>query len=113
MFAQLCGFALTDGSRLGDRALGAITEDDLEVFLASLRAKGRAASTRNQYVQLMQASFRWATKKGYITRNPISEDSALKRAKIAQRNRRLQPDVPDKDGKIVENGEERRLVAAA
>jgi integrase len=113
MFTQLCVFRATDGSGLGGRALGAITEDDLEAFLAALRTKGRAASTRNQYVQLLKASFKWATKKGYLTRNPISEDSSLKRAKIAQRNRRLQPDVLEKDGKLLEYGEERRLLAVA
>ncbi|MEQ1909221.1 MAG: tyrosine-type recombinase/integrase [Vicinamibacterales bacterium] len=36
-------------------------------------------------MQLLKASFRWAAKKGYITRSPISEDSSLKRTKIAQR----------------------------
>jgi len=113
MFAQVAGFGLLDGSRLGDKALGAITEDDLEAVLVWLRSQGRAASTRNQYVQLLKASFRWATKKGYLTRNPISEDSALKRARIAQRNRRLAPDVLDKDGKLKEPGEERRLLGAA
>ena len=64
-------------------------------------------------MQLLKASFRWVTKKGYLARNPISEDSSLKRAKIAQRNRRLQPDVLDKDGKLREYGEERRLLASA
>ena len=64
-------------------------------------------------MQLLKASFRWATRKGYLARNPITEDSALKRAKIAQRNRRLVADVLDKDGKLEEWGEERRLVAAA
>jgi integrase len=108
-FETFAAFTLTDGSRLGDKPLGAITEDDLEAFLAALRAKGHAASTRNHYVQLLKASFRWATKKGYLARNPISEDSALTRAKIAKRHRRLVPDVLDKDGKLVEPGEERRL----
>lgn len=113
MFARLSEFRLTDGSRLGDKALGAVTEDDLEAVLVNLRATGRAASTRNQYVQLLKAAFRWATKKGYLERNPISEDSALKRAKIAQRNRRLVPDVFNDKGKMIERGEERRLLAAA
>jgi integrase/recombinase XerD len=113
MFVRIGDFTVQDGLRLGDRALTAITEDDLEAFVADLRAKGRAASTRNQYVQLLKASFRWATKKGHLTRNPISDDSALRRAKIAQRNRRLAPDVVDKDGKLKEAGEERRLLAAA
>jgi hypothetical protein len=29
MFAQVAAFTLPDGSRLGDKPLGAITEDDL------------------------------------------------------------------------------------
>ena len=65
MFARLAALRLTDGSRLGDKALGAITEDDLEALAVALRVKGRAASTRNQYVQLLKASCRWATRKGY------------------------------------------------
>ena len=113
MFAQIADFRLHDDSRLGDKPLGAITEDDLEAVVVNLRAKGRAASTRNQYVQLLKASCRWATKKGYLARNPISEDSALRRAKIAQRNRRLVPDVLDQNGKITEPGEERRLLTTA
>lgn len=79
-----------DGRRLGDVALSSITEDELETFYASLGSY--AASTRNQYVQLLKASFRWAAKKGYISRSPISEDSGLKRSKTAQRRRRLAPD---------------------
>jgi integrase len=113
MFTQICSFRLSDGSRLGDKALTAITEDDFEVVLTDLRAKGRAASTRNQYVQLLKASCRWAAKKGYLPRNPISEDSLLKRSKIAQRHRRLTPDVVDAYGNIVTPGDERRLLAVA
>ncbi len=113
MFAQLAAFALRDGSRLGDKALGALTEDDLEAFAVSLRAKGRAASTRNQYVQLLKASCRWATKKGYLARNPLTEDSALTRTKIAQRGRRLVPDGIDERGQVVTPGDERRLLGAA
>jgi Phage integrase family. len=37
----------------------------------------------------------------------------LKREKGAQRHRRLLPDVIDKNGKLVEAGEERRLLAVA
>jgi integrase len=113
MLAQLCAFASIDDSRLGEKTIGSITEDDLEAFFGRLRAAGRAASTRNQYVQVLKASFRWAVKKGYLTRSPISEDSALKRTKIAQRSRRLAPDVLDKAGKLTAPGEERRLLAAA
>src|SRR5581483_2421161 len=112
MYAQLGAFVLADGTRLGSKPLGAVTEDDLEAFHAHLRTIGRAASTRNQYVQVLKASFRWAVKKGYLARSPISDDSTLKRTKIAQRSRRLVPDVVDKTGKVAEPGEERRLLAA-
>ena len=98
MLAQIAAFTLTDGSRLGDKALGAITEDDLEAVLLELRAKGRAASTRNQYVQVLKASFRWATKKGYLPRNPISRTRRSSGRRSRSGNRRLVPDVLDEDG---------------
>jgi Phage integrase SAM-like domain len=113
MLARLGAFVLADGVRLGGKAIGAITEDDLEAFYAGLRTKGRAASTCNQYVQVLRSAFKWATKKGYVARNPITEDAALERTKIAQRSRRLAPDVLDKDGKVKTPGEERRLLAVA
>ena len=72
---------------MGGWPLASITEDELEALYASLVAAGRAASTRNHYVQLLKAAFRWATKKGYIARSPISDDSSLVRSKHAQRAR--------------------------
>jgi integrase len=93
LFAAVREYRAADGRRLGEHHLGTITEDELEAFYASLVAAGRAASTRNHYVQLLKASFRWAAKKGYILRSPISEDSALARSKHAQRARRITVDV--------------------
>jgi integrase len=90
-FGRLKAFQI-NGTPFGDKALSVITEDDVEVFLAALRAEGLAASTRNKYIQLVKALFRWATKKGYLARNPIAETETLKREKHAQRNRRLEPD---------------------
>jgi integrase len=81
-----------DGRRLRDWPLAAVTEDELEAFHASLIAAGRAASTRNHYVHLIKAAFRWAARKGYIARSPISDDSALVRSKHAQRARRITPE---------------------
>lgn len=80
---------------------------------AALRVSGRAVSTRNQYVQLLKKSFRWAAKKGHIARNPITDESALTRGKIAQRHRRFTPDIVNEHGRLTEPGEERRLLAAA
>ena len=111
MFAQIAAFILPDGSRLGDKAIGAITEDDLEAVVLDLRAKGRATSTRNQYVQLLKK--RWATKKGYTDHNPTSDDSTLKRGKIAKRHRRLAPDGVDDRGRVTAPDEERRRLSVA
>jgi integrase len=77
----------------GDRALASFTEDAIELFFAGLATSGCAAqSTRNKYVQMVKALFRWATKKGYLARNPAVDSDALKRKKHAQRHRRLEVD---------------------
>ena len=54
-------------------------------------AAGRAVSTLNHLVQVLKASFRWAERKGYIANSPISDESSLKRAKGAKRDRRVLP----------------------
>lgn len=61
----MTAFALSGGGILGDKPLGAITEDDMEAFFARLRDNGRAGSTVNKYVQCCRALFRWAVKKKY------------------------------------------------
>lgn len=76
-FAQLAAFPL-EGVPFRQKALTAITEDDLEAFFAHLRACGRAASTRNNYLQTVKAMFRWAVRKGYLTRNPAGESESLR-----------------------------------
>ena len=78
-----------------------ITEDVIEGFYAELLAAGRAASTRNHYVTILNALFRWAARKGAIARSPLSADSSLRRSKAAQRRRRISAE------------EERALLAAA
>jgi integrase len=92
LLAALRNYEARDGRRLGDWSLAAITEDELEAFRAAQRTMGRSASTLNHLVQVMKAAFRWAARKGYVLRSPISDESALKRAKPAQRTRRLTPD---------------------
>ena len=92
LLATVRGHRTTDGRRLGEWALSAITEDELEAFLAAQRAAGRAASTLNHLVQILKAAFRWAARKGYLARSPVSDESALKRVKLARRTRRVTPD---------------------
>ncbi len=96
-FKQFAAFvAPNTTATYGSLALAAFTEDDIETFFASLRARGFAQSTINKYVQMTKALFRWATRKGYLTRNPAAESDALKRGKHAQRHRRLQPGDEDR-----------------
>lgn len=92
LLAAVRNHRTADGRRLGEWPLASITEDELELFYAAQRAAGRAVSTLNHFVQILKRSFRWAAKKGYLARSPISEDSALKRGKPAQRARRVAPD---------------------
>jgi integrase len=101
-FRQFIAFtAPNTATRYGARVLTAFTEDDIEAFFGHLRAKDFAESTRNKYIQMVKALFRWATKKGYLTRNPTADSEILKRRKHAQRHRRLEP------------GEEARLLEHA
>ncbi len=101
---------VVDERTLGSTAIRSLTEDTVEVFLAALRKTGRAASTRNKFVQAVKTALRWATKKGYLDRNPIGDADGLKREKHAKRDRRLVPDVVNADGAILAEGEERRLL---
>lgn len=89
------------GGRLGDKAIGTITEDDFETAFDALRGRDLAVSTLNHHVQTVKAIQKWARRKGYLERPWLSEDAAIKRAKPAQRHRRLVP------------GEEASLLAAA
>jgi integrase len=91
LLGKVADHLAADGRRLGDMPIVAITGDELEAFYKSLVTASRAASTRNHYVHLIKAAFRWAARKAYITRSPISDDSALVRSKHAQRARRITP----------------------
>jgi integrase len=91
--AKLTAFTLKDGRSLGDSPIGIITTDVLQSFYESLWTNGRAASTRTHYVQLLTSLFKWATRNGYITANPMitpePKDMKIQREKPAQRDRRL------------------------
>ena len=88
---HIADFALPGGGRLGKKPIGTITEDDVEACLADLRDCGRAASTRNKYLQTFKVLSSWGLRKGYLTRAWFGPLSDLKREKHAKRDRRLQP----------------------
>jgi integrase len=59
MINQLLAFPVIDDCRLKDKSVRLVTEDDLEAFIKHLASLGRAASTRNHYVQLIKAMSKW------------------------------------------------------
>ena len=94
MLNQIRGFTPDGqhGTRFGSKVIRAITEDDVETFIEHLRTAGRAAATRNQYLQLFRAMSAWGVRKGYLTQPWIGPFSDLKREKHARRQRRVNPD---------------------
>ena len=100
------------GHAIGAMSINDVTEDDCDVFLASLRARKLAASTRNKHLQLLKAMSAWGVRKGYLTRPWILPGSDLKREKIAKRDRRL---VPDEEHRLLTQAGPRlyRLIVAA
>ena len=111
MVKTLCAFHI-DGTPLGKKAMAAISEDDLERFMRGLREQGKAASTRNHYVQLVTSLFRWAKKKGHITRSPITEDTQLKRNEVTRRHRRFEGDEEERLFAAVGPWLQRLIIAA-
>jgi integrase len=106
----------TSGERFGGRAIGTITEDDLERVFGELN--DLAGSSWNKYRQTILHLQRWGQRKGYLTRPFVSDEAiekggALGRKRGARRDRRLVPDVVDDKGKVTEPGEERRLLSHA
>jgi integrase len=103
MLKTFYAFTVPDTQRhIGDLTATAVVEGDVEAFLGSLRAVGRAASTRNQYLQLVKSLSAWGVRKGYLERpwiDPLRTE--LGREKMARRHRRLAA------------GEEAKLLAAA
>jgi integrase len=104
---------LQPGQLLGLRPIGLFTLDDWESAFAKLASF--AASTRNKYRQAILTMQEWAVEKGYLTRpwltgRVLKKGGTIARRKGARRDRRLVPDVLDKDGKITQPGEERRLL---
>jgi integrase len=115
IIGRLCAWTPPSTSvPLGQHSPTDVTEDVLEAFIAHLHAQGRAASTISNYIQVIKALDRWLALKGYRHAPAITSDAdGLRRPKAARRDRRLVPDTIDKRGKVIHEGEERRLLAAA
>lgn len=110
---QFYAMAVAEGGPLGQRVAQAVTEDDIESAFDELRRRGYAASTINHYIQTIRSLQQWAVRKGHLQRPWLSPGTSVRRKKHAQRNRRLQPDVLDGKGTVLEPGEEKRLLEAA
>lgn len=110
---RLSAVPLEEGATLGQRQIGRITADDLEIAFRTLGATV-AGQTLNKYLQVVQHLQRWGVRKGYLARPWFDADNRpAKRSKVARRTRRLAPDVMGPTGALIEHGEERRLLAAA
>ena len=105
-------FVLPGGTRFGEKSIGAVTEDDIEMCLHALKDLGRAASTRNKYLQMFLSMSKWGQRKGYLSRPWVSPFTDLKREKQAQRSRRLQPDEEARLLQVATPGLYRLVVAA-
>ena len=88
-------FAVEHYGTVGAMPLPTITEDVLEQFIVAITRQGFAQSTLNKYITVTKALFTWATKKGYVTRNPAGDSDVITRGTHAKRTRRLAPDVFD------------------
>jgi integrase len=99
MIGQLCEFT-RNGEPLGDKPIETINESDFEAFVRHQRWMGRAASTRNHYLQCIRTLSAWGVKTGALARPWIrpnveirqDADSDLRREPFARRSRRLAPD---------------------
>ena len=107
---RLGGLAIGD-TRLGDRPIGAITEDDLEMAFAQLNTL--SGSSWNKYRQCLVSVQKWGQRKGYLTRPWLSEDTEIGRKRGGKRERRLVPDELHPNGTVRIPGEERRLLQRA
>ena len=111
--ARLGAVPLDEGT-LGDRPIGRITADDLETACRALLADGLTGQTMNKYLQTCQHLQRWGKRKGYLERPWFDAESRpVSRSKPVRRARRLEADVYGTDGKLLQAGEERRLLAVA
>jgi integrase len=112
MANQIVAFSVDGVQNLGAKLMNTIGEDDVERFFAAIRQQGRAASTRNQYVQLWKGLCRWAVKKGHLERDPIIQSEVIRREPIARRSRRL---LPNEEENLIKHASAhlQRLIIAA
>lgn len=113
--AQLAAVAL-EASTLGDRPIGRITADDLEVAFRATEARV-SRTTVTKYLQVVLQLQRWAVRKHYLERPWFDaadkEARPAKRSKVVKRTRRLEPAVLGPRGQVVQPSEEQRLRDAA
>ena len=88
----------------GEKALGAITTDDIEAFRDWRKAQGLSPVTVNHDLKLLRKMLNWGIRKGYLEKNPfkIGTEAAISLAKETPR-----------DWRFAAEEDEQRLLAAA
>jgi integrase len=88
---------------LGQRRLGAITEEDIAALIAAMTAEGRATGTITKTLGVLSRILRRAVRKGLIAANPVTR---LERDELPAPDQR-------REMRILDRGEIGKLVDAA
>jgi integrase len=102
---KICAFVLPGTQvRFGEKALTAITTDDIEAFRDTRKAQGVTAVTVNHDLKLLRKMFNWGIRKGYIERTPfkIGTEPAIT----------LEKEIP-RDVRFASDEDEQRLLDVA
>jgi integrase len=131
MVDRLCRAEVPAGDgakvRFDTLVLAEVTRADVEALRAWCRAQQQAGVTRvgakggetgvNRLLSRTRAFFNWAVAAGYLDATPFKRGGVpvvkLESSVETPRQRRLQLDVVDGAGNLVQPGEERRLLAVA
>jgi integrase len=105
-----------DGEPLKSRAIGSITQVDLERALSRVRDAGRAASTRNKFLVMARLLSSWGQRKGYLSRSWLTDDAedapVLQRAAGVKRHRRVDDEEERALLRHATDGLQRLVIAA-
>ena len=96
---KITSFALPGQSMtFGEKALTAITADDVEAFRDSRRAQGLSPVTINHDLKLLRKMLNWGIRKGYLEKSPfkIGTEAAISLARETPRDWRFEAEGDEK-----------------